>query len=526
MTTPDHGHFGEQSMGFYFGERGFFFVDGPSGAGGHGLYDHGFDGVGYNPQTSQLIIYDNKSFSSSRNIAKGRADSIDPAVNLVQNLDAMIAQVQGMNDMPHRVKILEKLNQTRQAVHQFNTTSVVVANRRIQWPRGVNLALSNAGGESKGVTKYWSDLGMQFIDFANAPPPRRRQQPAPLAPPRTIEVKVPASARGQANAAATVAVFQIVDGLANYLNAGFQSEQANREVNMVLAGVRNWQVAHPGDGALIVVTFSRLVPSSSIVKKSVLIHPGDQFEFAAAYHAPTPERALEMWIKEPKATKGLDPTRSPYEYEWSNAFHWIEPVMRAAAGATLTSPVGWWRVDVGKYTWFYKFDAQGTVRWTDPFNNKTGKGTWKIQGGCVFISWAPGSTTTEKWDFPLNPTNATGTCSMQGETLPLKNAVHGVQPPPNVLNPPLETPAGKWRVEVGRFVWIYEFDAAGSITWTDPFNNKTGKGKWRIANGRMLTSWLPSRTTETWDFPLNPARQSGTSVMPGEGTFPLKATRL
>src|SRR5690242_8724017 len=51
MANPAHdrGHAGEQSMGFYWGERGYFLVEGPSGAGGHAANARGFDGVAFNP---------------------------------------------------------------------------------------------------------------------------------------------------------------------------------------------------------------------------------------------------------------------------------------------------------------------------------------------------------------------------------------------------------------------------------------------------------------------------------------------
>jgi hypothetical protein len=50
-SNPRHnrGYHGEQSMGFHLGERGYYFIEGPSGAGGHAANARGFDGVAYNP---------------------------------------------------------------------------------------------------------------------------------------------------------------------------------------------------------------------------------------------------------------------------------------------------------------------------------------------------------------------------------------------------------------------------------------------------------------------------------------------
>ena len=84
-SPHDRGYAGEQSMGFFLGERGYFFVEGPSGAAGHGVTSPGFDGVAYNPKTRHLIIYDNKAFGRSGNV-RG-ASAIDPNKNLSQNLD-------------------------------------------------------------------------------------------------------------------------------------------------------------------------------------------------------------------------------------------------------------------------------------------------------------------------------------------------------------------------------------------------------------------------------------------------------
>jgi hypothetical protein len=72
---PSHarGYAGEQSMGFFLGERGYFFVEGPSGAAGHGVTTSGFDGVAFNPSSGHLIIYDNKSFARAANVSTATA---------------------------------------------------------------------------------------------------------------------------------------------------------------------------------------------------------------------------------------------------------------------------------------------------------------------------------------------------------------------------------------------------------------------------------------------------------------------
>jgi hypothetical protein len=156
---------GEQSIGFFLGERGYFFVDGPSGAVGHDPSAHGFDGIAYNPQTRHLIIYDNKSWKSTRRVDK--ATSIDRSSTLPKHLDDMIEQVQSMTDMPNKDEILDLLQQTRRAV-RLNT----------KYPPRVQIAVSNAGSNpverAIGVSDRLDTQGVTLIDYYEAPRAVRR----------------------------------------------------------------------------------------------------------------------------------------------------------------------------------------------------------------------------------------------------------------------------------------------------------------------------------------------------------------
>ena len=61
----DKGHAGEQTMGFaYRQDKDWIFLDGPSGAGGHGITQPGFDGVAYNISADEMHILDNKALRS------------------------------------------------------------------------------------------------------------------------------------------------------------------------------------------------------------------------------------------------------------------------------------------------------------------------------------------------------------------------------------------------------------------------------------------------------------------------------
>ena len=74
--------------------------------------------------------------------------------------------------------------------------------------------------------------------------------------------------------------------------------------------------------------------------------------------------------------------------------------------------VGAWTVTVSPWTWIYRFDDQGRVKWTDPMNGMSGEGvwTWRDYAGYVELRWQSG--TTEKWKLPLNPSAEKGTCVM------------------------------------------------------------------------------------------------------------------
>ncbi|MCX6123244.1 MAG: hypothetical protein NTV34_00600, partial [Proteobacteria bacterium] len=86
-------------------------------------------------------------------------------------------------------------------------------------------------------------------------------------------------------------------------------------------------------------------------------------------------------------------------------------------------------------------------------------------------------------------------------------------------------PVGKWRVKVHKWVWIYTFDDKFNVSWRDPYNGETGKGKWKITEKKLITTWLPSSTVEEWDIPLQDADQKGIARMK-DGIFKLTAERL
>jgi hypothetical protein len=86
-------------------------------------------------------------------------------------------------------------------------------------------------------------------------------------------------------------------------------------------------------------------------------------------------------------------------------------------------------------------------------------------------------------------------------------------------------PLGDWRVRVDQWTWIYTFDANGNVTWRDPYNNQSGKGKWQIGSGAIYLSWFNSTTSESWNLPIQPSQQKGNCTMKGK-KYTVNAVRL
>jgi hypothetical protein len=113
---PRHarGHVGEQTMGFgYSNDKGWIFVEGPSGKAGHGVTTKGFDGVAYNVKADELHIVDNKALRTQTTAYNATAIT----KNLKINLDTLIERVQGMKmPDPPQTRILQLLKQMQSAV--------------------------------------------------------------------------------------------------------------------------------------------------------------------------------------------------------------------------------------------------------------------------------------------------------------------------------------------------------------------------------------------------------------------------
>ncbi len=168
-STPAHlarGHAGEQSIGFYLGEAGYFIIEGPSGAGGHGANAHGFDGVAFHPESGELILYDNKAWKKT---------GVDSATalreNLIKNLDEQIERIElhraAGNEIPHAERILEMLKGARAA-----------AKAGKDWPKAVKLYVYGASGRATRITrKLATSKGGLQIEFKSWQDLKRARNP-------------------------------------------------------------------------------------------------------------------------------------------------------------------------------------------------------------------------------------------------------------------------------------------------------------------------------------------------------------
>lgn len=173
MSDPRHnrGYFGEQNMGFILGQEGYEFVDGPSGAGGHGVTTSGFDGVAYNPRTGDLIIGDNKSLKRLGNVSS--ATALDPEINLQKNLKRMIDHIENhpnLGNFPNRSVVLQRLKSAEQGLNTW------IKGGRQGSPNlgGTRLVVFNAGGNSTGVGGKLAKTGLVQFEDLNAPRVRVR----------------------------------------------------------------------------------------------------------------------------------------------------------------------------------------------------------------------------------------------------------------------------------------------------------------------------------------------------------------
>lgn len=175
---------------------------------------------------------------------------------------------------------------------------------------------------------------------------------------------------------------------------------------------------------------------------------------------------------------------------------------------------GWWWVTVGQWFWCYVFAPNGSVTWSDPYNHRSGKGKWEDVKGSIQIVWDSGSK--ETWTSALSYVSSqmTGTYRFKGkESDPL--AVKAVKVAPEAV----QQLVGTWRVNVDKYAWDYKFGPYGDVTWTDPFNKKTGTGTWSLTKNTVFIARANSGTREDWDWPPRQMNEAQISYRASYGTF-------
>jgi hypothetical protein len=201
-----------------------------------------------------------------------------------------------------------------------------------------------------------------------------------------------------------------------------------------------------------------------------------------------------------------------------------EAVIATTNYSVVTYLPGTWTATIGDWNGYFVFEAGETCYWFDEKMQKH-SGTWWVSSDSVQWSFdddAPG------WKRVFT-VNATGLKTTLNGAATIKGISHGVF----VISKQDEDSTalgrlfGKWQVQVDKWTWVYDFDMAHNVRWTDPFNKMTGTGSWKkLDRNTMGIFWNNSKTVETWKLPIDLAAQSGNCLMQGQQpSFTLKATK-
>jgi hypothetical protein len=165
---------GEQGMGFHYSqEKGWAFLDGPSGTGfdGHQWNAGGPDGFAFRTEGDfELHILDNKSV---------KAETVSSASSLTTTLEANVhsklqqAMDPAMNDVPRINEVRKALQDTENALRTGGPL-----------PPEVHLVVTNEGGRATGISSGLAGQGVEFHDIQTPPTvpptaPRPRVAPPP-----------------------------------------------------------------------------------------------------------------------------------------------------------------------------------------------------------------------------------------------------------------------------------------------------------------------------------------------------------
>jgi hypothetical protein len=91
--------------------------------------------------------------------------------------------------------------------------------------------------------------------------------------------------------------------------------------------------------------------------------------------------------------------------------------------------------------------------------------------------------------------------ALEVRAIPVPPAAGG-QSAPVVLRSNKEYLCGFWTVRVANFLWVYVFETTNVVRWIDPYNHKTGRGKWSEKPGMIDLVW-DSGVKESWYVTAN-----------------------
>jgi hypothetical protein len=516
----DRGFGGEQSMGFYWGERGYFLIEGPSGAGGHAANASGFDGVAYNPTTGHMVIYDNKAFARAGNVY----DASAVTTNFTKNIDGLIGRVQTMSDMPRQQDILRDLSSARAAL-----------NSPANWPSNVQVAVSNAGGQSTGVGGKLANGNISFINYNAAPSIRPAPPPPPSAPTSASTGKAwggPGGTPGFSpsniqNIGQALAMLQKWAEQLSMLNAAFAAwnEVLDRESEIIDA-----QNGNPLFPVYIRIYWKVHFENNPNMPKTYEYFGCDIQNGCAGMPSSLWDSDQHSYLMVIPALKKDDHKKaSGPAATWRDGYTSVLGLLegdRSMGG----DPIAALRILNGSPMYDILRILQ-TLKASDPYHFD------KLQQA---ISWPTANVGRDRllaafFAVQLSANSGTDAFSYY------KASCKELASLPEDQQKDIETflsgrssadkqastsPVGDWNVRVGKWLWIYKFDAAGSVTWRDPFNGENGKGKWKQGSGKLTIDWSPSKSKDTWYFPLDPKQQKGMAYVDDEGNFPVAATKL
>lgn len=285
----DKGYLGEQDIGFYFGPQGYIVIDGPGGEAGHKPNQRGFDGVLYHPRMKKLIIYDNKAYRATSSV--GKASALD--ANLQTNLRAVIDKVKLMQNLPYTDEVLRLLERTERAVKQNKVL-----------PTGVDLAITNAWGNSTAIGRRLAKRGVKFMNINSIP------TKSPLRAGTLQQTRVPFIVPPNPRAAGWAALAYLLDWGSGWL----QEKALQRQFTMQMEEKRPWveQILAEGLGVLLVIEFvsSKAATGFHQVFLNGIYLSGGK----------TRKDAMEKWINEPQLLPGV-----PKHFESNFQYQWLPP---------------------------------------------------------------------------------------------------------------------------------------------------------------------------------------------------------